>query len=159
MNVFQLYLKQTYDCLDAGLYYPALAMALAIPDMCAGLQGINGTSSQRYKSWLESVPMVLAVEPEWVWRVRCSFLHDASPTLGKAPNVRGLIIVREPPRGPVHRTTGAPEPGTFGTITVEIDELVNSILQAASCWALRNHDLLAEKIAAGELLVIQPARQ
>jgi hypothetical protein len=97
------------------------------------------------------------VDPEWVWLVRCAFLHDARSTLADPQYpVKGRVVLFEHPPGSVHHTTwdAAPE-GRFGTVTVEVEELVGCLLEAASRWASVNQLLIAQKVAAGELLVIR----
>lgn len=48
------FLDQVKRGLDANLYYLSLLAALAIPDMCAGLEATDGiTNSSRYKAWYD----------------------------------------------------------------------------------------------------------
>ena len=157
MDEFKTYLEQTRRCLDSKFYYPALAMALALPDICASLAGIGGKKRERYENWLHANPTYLAVEPEWVWLVRCAFLHDGTATLGdpKFP-VKGRVVLFEHPPGSLHHTVWDAAPGgRFGTVTVEVEELVGCLLDAARRWATRNAPLIEQTARNGELLVVR----
>lgn len=155
MHPITPYLEQTELALNSGLYYPSLAMALALPDICASLAGIPGGHGERYRGWIEQTRTYLAVHPDWLWRVRCAFLHDATVYLGDRRNM-GRIVLLEPPTGPVHSMTWESEPGTFGLIRVDVADLVRALLEAGNRWAQAHRDLIAAKAANGELLLLQP---
>ena len=93
------YLDQVEACSKVnGLYYLALGGALAVPDMCAGLESPTGeTSGALYKSWFDvnATPLHRGIlSGEDCYFFRCSFLHQ-----GRTKHPRGnftRIVFVEP---------------------------------------------------------------
>ena len=81
--------------LRAHNWYAALALALTLPDICAGLEGTHTKSSAaRYIAWCESylVPMYTArvgrsrsehtfIEAGDCYALRCALLHEGSDSI------------------------------------------------------------------------------
>jgi hypothetical protein len=65
--------------LNAGLYYLALMLALALPDICAALDSPDGvTSGQKYRDWYDAnmAPKYPKVTAADCWSLRCGVLHQ-----------------------------------------------------------------------------------
>ena len=65
--------------IDAGLYYLALMLTLALPDICAALDSPDGeTSGQQYRDWYNAnlaarYPLLTAMD---CYKLRCGVLHQ-----------------------------------------------------------------------------------
>lgn len=92
-------INEVDKALEQGLYYCALSMALALPDICGKVKYPQERQSQRYQKWFNDyvtfIPnQVSHGEPISFngfacWQLRCSFLHsgDFDLTVG-APSIR-----------------------------------------------------------------------
>jgi hypothetical protein len=64
---------------DSGMPLLAVAMTVALPDICASLASENGrTNSDRYKAWCsENLSDAFSfVTPDDLWSMRCGVLHN-----------------------------------------------------------------------------------
>ena len=62
-----------------GLPFLAVAMAVALPDICVSLSSDDGrTKGERYKQWCRDNlgPEFSFVTPEDLWSMRCGVLHN-----------------------------------------------------------------------------------
>jgi hypothetical protein len=67
------------DCLNGGLYYAGLVVALTVPDVCAALESEDGkTSNQKYKDWYESYlgELYKTLTSDDCYSLRCSVVHQ-----------------------------------------------------------------------------------
>lgn len=95
-------IKDMQQCVNAELLFPALFVAISLPDICAGLESPNGqTSGAKYKEWYnryllpiftmevpdpseetytpgEPMPMkeVVILDAEDCYKFRCRLLHQ-----------------------------------------------------------------------------------
>ena len=80
-----VYVKQINQSLKQGLYFPALALALALPDM-------EDKVGQRYISWYDKYighnfkedaifPNSPCLSGELVYNLRNTYLHQGSPNV------------------------------------------------------------------------------
>lgn len=66
-------------CRDARLYFPAILVALALPDICGALGSDNGRSTgPKYKRWAEEWLPDAGYFSAGLWALRCSLLHQGS---------------------------------------------------------------------------------
>lgn len=88
--------QQIRDSNKAGFYYVALISALAIPDICAGLESTNGeTSKNKYISWFNThiAPKYNNfLDGETCYYFRCSMLHQGSTKHSKSRYTRIIFI-------------------------------------------------------------------
>jgi hypothetical protein len=90
---------------EHGLFYLALFGALALPDICAGLESVNGqTNEKKYISWFDkwvAVKYYGMVTGEDCYGFRCSMLHQArarphkgnfSRVIFLEPNASGIVM-------------------------------------------------------------------
>lgn len=66
--------------LDAGVYQLSLSLTLCIPDICAGLESVDGkTNGEKYKDWYNKyMNGKLFMSADDCYYFRCSFLHQGS---------------------------------------------------------------------------------
>ncbi len=84
------YIDQINGALSCKLYYSALFMTIAIPDICSALQSENNNSdSEKYKNWINKYISDLApnkygqkgqLTAEHLWSIRCSLFHQGITT-------------------------------------------------------------------------------
>jgi hypothetical protein len=72
-------LQEIERALDAQLYYPAVVMALTLPDICAALESPEGkTSGRQYRDWYNRY--LASAYPELTdvdcYSLRCGVVHE-----------------------------------------------------------------------------------
>lgn len=85
------YADEMKAAFNHGLYKAALMLAVAIPDICAGLEGESGrTDRSKYEKWCDSylLPIVSGVLPDEfsgrdLYQMRNSLLHNGSFALDR----------------------------------------------------------------------------
>jgi hypothetical protein len=87
-------LKEIRGAFQARLYYLALMLCLALPDICAALESDKEkTSEKQYKAWVKAWlrgHTNAALTPDDLYRLRCGVLHQgrlAHRELGR-PGIR-----------------------------------------------------------------------
>lgn len=162
-TVLESYLNQVEQCLAQELYYPALALALALPDICAGLAGRpEKRNTDRYIAWLRENPLMhTAIDASAVVALRHAFLHNGTGELGdQGRQPTGSFVLRRPPSPcngiRVHSARGMADGTAHGQLDVEVEELVRALVFSARTWSARNTLHLDEGVRAGYLLLVQP---
>lgn len=120
---------------DAGLFFPALVLALTLPDICSALASENGRSSgSKYRQWIREwvYPDWSDDFPEKLWDYRCALLHQGRSTQGKSGSFPIAFIVPDPNRPRLHNITTS-----FGADEVtwcDVTSLVNDVGRAVGTW-------------------------
>jgi hypothetical protein len=79
LDTFDSYLSQIEQALGAGLYYPALALSLAVPDICASCElAPEVSSADKYQNWCTRYFRINTLEAHEIWTLRCAFLHNGT---------------------------------------------------------------------------------
>lgn len=109
-DTFDDYLTHVERALEAHAYYAALALALALPDICVScrLPEHRPTTAQLYMRWCREYAS--EIDPHEVYTLRCAFLHNGTSefskrhrarrdTLGvqlswRGPEPRGYMVLR-----------------------------------------------------------------
>jgi len=91
------FLDQIDAATNANFYYVACACALAVPDICTGLEASDGRATgARYRTWFDQwvAPKYgfqggTSLDGDACYRLRCSLLHEGSalPTGGSFSRV------------------------------------------------------------------------
>ena len=128
-------------------WYAALALSLALPDICGRIQNPKSSVGDRYTAWWERyvmskymdhnpgtndlVPLLSGAD---AYALRCAFLHEGSDdiTTQKAREVLDRVHFIEPPRGWRVHMNGR---GT-GTLQVQVDIFCEDICAGANQWRL-----------------------
>jgi hypothetical protein len=110
-NLLQQLLAQTQAAANGGLYTLALFGAIAVPDICGGLESPPGTGNgARYTAWFDRNLGALYASCRATgadfWRFRCSLSHDAQLEHPKAAAKR--LVFADPAPGVIHRV-GSPD--------------------------------------------------
>lgn len=145
------------DAIQKECWYPALSLALTLPDACAAIERPgNGITGDRYSAWADTyfAPHVTAggtpfLTGRELYRLRCKFLHQAEFWLtGQAPEDRDrgramfevlneiILYVCElgvvPSRGMTETATARTT-----SYSVDIKDLCEWICQATEEWLRR----------------------
>lgn len=117
---------------EAGLYYPALMMALVFPDICASLSAENGrTSGSKYRAWLVEHAAQPKDEAALLYGFRCSMLHQGSafPDRGDFPLA---FIEPTPGASQLHNLSTVVGDSRIGWLSVPL--FVEEIATAVENW-------------------------
>jgi hypothetical protein len=116
MTAFDNYLDQTERALDADLYYPALALGLALPDICASceLPSSRQTNQLTYQDWC-LIYMKQSLGVHELYALRCAFLHNGTTEFTERQSTRGRT-------GEVQLWWQGPRPRGMGQIRTVMDD-------------------------------------
>jgi len=73
-------LDEIEGALRAGLYYAAVTLSLALPDICAALENPDAeTNGNRYKTWYRAnlAAKYPNITDSDIWQLRCGVVHKA----------------------------------------------------------------------------------
>jgi hypothetical protein len=99
------YTEEIERAIAANLEYAALALALALPDICVSLES-NGRSGngRAYAEWCERYHIASSRIPEGepapfmtgrdLWELRCAFLHNGTSDLQRPSNTPDHVLLR-----------------------------------------------------------------
>lgn len=146
-------------------WYAALALALALPDICGRLQSPKNGVGARYGAWWERyvMPKYMSSKPgtddmvPWLsgadaYAIRCAFLHEGSDdiTAQRAREALDRIHFMEPPRGfRIHMNGGATT-----TLQVQVDIFCEDVCVGADQWWADHAASQAVKVQMPALLRI-----
>jgi hypothetical protein len=78
-TTLDVYLMDMYRAVEAGAQHSALALALALPDICGSIEyPAEQKVGMRYKAWCETWGKILAVSGADCYALRCAYLHSGS---------------------------------------------------------------------------------
>ena len=90
MGNFLEKIESVRDAFKAGLYEPALALALTLPDICAKIEHQSMSSARGYIEWCDahiftsqSTDSDVSFTGAALYQLRCSFLHNGDNTIYK----------------------------------------------------------------------------
>ena len=123
------------QALNAGLFYLAVGMSLAVPDICAALESANGdTTGQQYKAWFNAnlaarYPFLTAVD---CWSLRCGVLHQGRMGHPKSQYAR-VIFTMDAPRGGVFHNNVVND-----ALNLDARTFCSDVIAAARQWYANN---------------------
>lgn len=156
MNNFISAIRHAVKCEN---WHAALGLALALPDICGGLENPNEQSSRvRYERWFEQYlanlyrPEIMGSEVVFLsgadcYALRCSYLHGGVVDI-KGQKARDVLEKFYFTTKGIHRMR------VENTLTVNIASFCEEMCQAAEAWATAigvDHGVMARM---GELLTI-----
>lgn len=153
---------------ECGAWYAAVALALAVPDICSKAEG----GGRIYRDWFDQYvkPAFDIPLPEDVPRftghdayaLRCAFLHAGNDDLSMYRHadeaVMSHIVLTE--SGSVTsagvRKVQIATPGEKARLALPIGDLCEQIIRAAERWSLENERNRIVQSRLDRLLVIRP---
>lgn len=125
-------INQVRAALSYKLYYPALFVTLALPDICAVLQGDTRDVGERYVAWYKKNGGKFLTGEE-CYKFRCSLLHQGSTIPDKKHQTTySRIILMEPS----YITTKACNIQNLKIFNVE--DFCENILHSVENWLVIN---------------------
>jgi hypothetical protein len=140
--MLQQYLDDMRAALAAGNYYSALALAMAIPDICGSIDTLNADGDIRYKEWFNTwcmAPMGHMIDGVACYSLRCAYLHsgreDLIPTRRTNPDLDRISFhtgghwpaVGQP--SGLQRIYHPQKPGTKARVEISVAEFCGHIAQ------------------------------
>ncbi len=129
---------QMMQALEAGLYMPALMVALTLPDIMGALGSENGRATgPKYKAWLTEFAGYPPDDAQALWDIRCYLLHQGRANAGK---IKTAFTV------PGYRTAPQTEREAHVGITVawySMETFIEDVARAVTEW-LRRYGLTAQ---------------
>jgi hypothetical protein len=120
--------------LSGNLFYAAITMALALPDICAALESENGeTSGAKYQAWCNAwfLPGYPQLRPIDLWKLRCGILHQGR--MGHAHMQYGRVIFSLPTFTQVYHRNVADD-----ALNLEATIFCNDMIESAKRWYAAN---------------------
>ena len=126
-------IQQARAAMDTGLYFPALAFALTIPDICGAASSQNGRATgERYKKWLKKYVPREVDDADLLYKYRCSLLHQGRRTQG----LTRLAFVEPNPHQSIHGATFVNMPFLFGVVHkyIDIRTFLEEVAAGVEAW-------------------------
>ncbi len=131
------FLAQIRQAAESGLDYLALMGALALPDMCAGLESPNGlTSGKRYITWFDqwvapkytSQGSGVTLTGKDAYHFRCSVLHQGK-TQHKDSRYERILFVPRTASGNVFHNNVLND-----ALNLDVPLFCEDVMEAATEW-------------------------
>ena len=149
--------KEINDLLRNGQPYSALGMALALPDICGGIEHPNWPSGKRYPDWFDKYVLtsdnpifkndVVSLNGDICYKLRCAYLHNGhlNPKPVNNIHIKQFTIFYD--RNMVFRFCNVGQSGN-GDYHMEIDLgiLCFYICRGATCFYEKYHGDCDNKI-------------
>ena len=159
--------SETKKCLEAKLVFPALFMAMAIPDACGSdrwpeLSG-SGQARKRYENWFHEYvdpllnpisyyfgknPNITEIDGQNAYLLRCALIHNGEAELGEKADVDDFQIDYSPvvSGGTMYQSgsTLIPDKGKWGNkkyVFVRAYALASSIIEATEIYIRQRSSL------------------
>ncbi len=139
-NPFLFVFDEIDQALRGGAYYSAVLLAVALPDYCCTLDGIEKTNAKTYKKWFdENAQRYFLFGPDEIYSLRCGVVHGNKLRGGDPNYIRVRYVVLTLPDG------GATADENYSSgpgIQMDLISFVRKMVQAASDWydANKNRD-------------------
>lgn len=149
--------------LDCGIWFPALATTLIIPDACGTVEFVGEKPSTRYIQWYDQWVLprfscsIAKLDGAAIYKVRNAMMHEASGfTRGNEGFDR--IIFRPPGRGVFNFLMSEGGGGRERALLISIQEFVDAVLAGAKEWIgqVRSGPNDDRNIAIDALLQVRP---
>lgn len=131
-------LDEIQATLDCGIWSPALAAVLIVPDACGAVEFPTQRNGERYANWydanVEQFTFTELSSGELVWKIRNAMLHEAGMQFGAYGFDRVLFTVPAKTgnvfdQGRIKPTVDAPT-----TLNLDLQLFVSRIRRGAESW-------------------------
>lgn len=130
-------LGNVHACLDGGMYYAALVVALTIPEICAALEAEGGRgNSERYKKWYRDylADLYPYLTDDDCYSLRCSVLHQGKLGRPGMQYSRVLFTVPNAENNVFHNNVWN------DALNLDVVLFCNDVSEAAKRWYAAKHD-------------------
>lgn len=149
-------------CLKARLYYPAVSIAVALPDICSSLEERRGQPWQRYKEWFHeyAAGKFEFFNKDDCYDLRCGVVHNAR--LGKKHDKHSLydqIVFTIRDEGIVIDEGISLGSGGVKCAVLQLDvfDFCNKMIDAARAWEVASKDNLTVNSNIASVVRFRPA--
>ncbi len=154
-NVVDRLFEEIAIAIGSRLYFLALTAALAIPDMCAGLQSADGLSSgKRYEEWFDQWmgPRGYAgwVSGEDCWGLRCSLMHQGVLRPHRGRYSRVMFVEPQPNGNVFHRVV------MNDALDLDLPTFCADLIGSAQAWLSAVQGTQAYQTNLGRFLTRHP---
>lgn len=120
---------QMNQALDAGLYMPAMVVALTLPDIMGALESEDGRATgPKYQAWLSRNANYRSEDALRIWEIRCSLLHQGRANKGEVE-----VAFTVPGTAQIHNLSTVSHDGVkIGWYSIE--EFVRQMSTAVIAW-------------------------
>jgi hypothetical protein len=124
--------QQMRQSVAAGLYMPAIMVALTLPDVMGALGSEDGKASgSKYRTWLSDHAGYPADDAVLIWGIRCSLLHQGRANKGDIE-----VAFTVPGTGQLHKLSIEAHDGVR-VAWYSIEGFVEDIAAAVIAWLER----------------------
>ena len=148
--------------LEAGLWYSAIAVASALPDICATLEGAGRTNWKTYKKWFEenAADKFSNFGMHECYELRCGVLHNGKfqGAIDKHSNFDGVLFTPPGATLTVHDSVTSNIGNLTGTyLMMGVEPFCESMIEAASEWLASNEENETVRNNLNNLVRLRPA--
>ncbi len=122
---------QIERAISAGLYYLAIVVALALPDICAALESPNGEATrQRYKVWCDAwfLPKYHFLTSQDLYSMRCGVLHQGRLGHPNMQYARVLFTLPNADNNVAHHNI------IYGALNLDVETFCHDMNSAVDQW-------------------------
>jgi hypothetical protein len=134
------YLTDMLRAVEAGAHHSALALALALPDICGSIEyPAEPKVGVRYRSWCDTWGAMLSVSGADCYALRCAYLHSGHDEFSGtsaylAPFERIEFTLGQVGGGWVSRALPPAAPGAKQTARIPLETFCRDMATSADAW-------------------------
>jgi hypothetical protein len=161
------YLADIHYALKASAFYSALALSVAIPDMCGGIEYPGEKSvSKRYRDWFDQWCAMLQsyLDAADCYAIRCSYLHEGIDEFGGPSAIAARLARIEFTVGmtdggwSLSYATSAHGSEAKGAVRIPVEDFCRDMTTSADAWCRSRADNPHVIAALSRLIEFRPAR-
>ncbi len=164
-TALDVYLMDMLRASQAGAQHSALALALALPDICASIEYPNEPKvGVRYRNWCNEWAKLVSVAGVDCYALRCAYLHSGSDEFSGPSAAQAIFERIEFTLGQVggvwvSQALPPSSPGAKQTARIPIETFCRDMATSADAWrrARQSDPRVVERLAS--LMWMRPASQ
>jgi hypothetical protein len=158
-----VYPKDMMLAVRAGFHHSALALALALPDICASIEYPPDLPvGDRYRRWCDTWGKILTISGTDCYALRCAYLHSGSEEFSGRSAQRALFERIEFTVGQVDgvwlsQALPPASPGGKQAARIPVEQFCQEMATAVDAWRRERGTDARVAAAIAELLWMRPA--
>lgn len=158
-----VYLRDMLLAVRAGFHHSALALALALPDICASIEyPANKGVGERYRDWCATWGKFLTISSADCYALRCAYLHSGSEEFSGSSAQRALFERVQFTVGQVEgvwvsQAVPPTSPGGKQTVRIPVEQFCQEMANSVDAWRRARQTDVRVIAAIAELLCMRPA--
>jgi hypothetical protein len=160
------YLADIHHAMNAGAFYSALALSVAIPDICGAIEYPNEKGGKRYREWFDQWCAMLKsyLTAEDCYAIRCSYLHQGVDEFGGSSAIAARLTHIEFTVGQVagggwslSYVPSSQGPEAKGAMRIPVEDFCRDMTTSADAWCRSRADDPRIAAALSRLIEFRPA--